>query len=252
MMTHIKTDRYIKTCGGRIMIDENGHELICFNSLDSLIAEISKDACAELRKALEQAQKRIAELEAQTPAQQENKCDSCGSYKTELQLHCNDCGKNEEFCDSHCTWLDHHQDCKLINGLTQEQTDRTMSVKGLSQSAQPIEPAGKNEYGLDVGYFREKLSLIIRDIGCYKPDEMYRELSRLANVLETIPADQAQQPVQEPVATLLLGGIDGDEYGDCEIDWLDMKKIEAMQERLVHGSYPVSIPLYTKPATQGE
>ena len=64
MMTHIKTDRYIKTCGGRIMIDENGHELICFNSLDSLIAEISKDACAELRKALEQAQKRIAELEA--------------------------------------------------------------------------------------------------------------------------------------------------------------------------------------------
>lgn len=66
--------------------------------------------------------------------------------------------------------------------------------------AQPIEPAGKNEYGLDVGYFREKLSLIIRDIGCYKPDEMYRELSRLANVLETIPSDPPQQPAQEPAA----------------------------------------------------
>lgn len=47
--------------------------------------------------ALEQAQKRIAELEAQTPA-------------------------------------------TLINGLTQEEADRTMSVKGLSHSAQPIEP----------------------------------------------------------------------------------------------------------------
>ena len=62
-MTHIKTDRYIKTCGGRIMIDENGRELICFNSLDSLIAEISKDACAELRTALEQAQQDLQFVE---------------------------------------------------------------------------------------------------------------------------------------------------------------------------------------------
>lgn len=47
-----------------------------------------------------------------------------------------------------------------------------------------------NEYGLDVNYFKNKLSLLVRDIDCYKPEELYRELSRLANVV----ASQAQQP----------------------------------------------------------
>lgn len=40
-----------------------------------------------------------------------------------------------------------------------------------------------NEYELDVNYFKEKLSLILRDIGCYRPEEMHRELSRLADVV---------------------------------------------------------------------
>lgn len=51
-----------------------------------------------------------------------------------------------------------------------------------------------NEYGLDVSYFKGKLSLILRDVANYTPDEMYRELTRMASVLETLPpASQAQQ-----------------------------------------------------------
>lgn len=42
-----------------------------------------------------------------------------------------------------------------------------------------------NEYGLDVDYFKKKLELILRDVGNYTPDEMYRELSRLADVTGT-------------------------------------------------------------------
>ena len=39
-----------------------------------------------------------------------------------------------------------------------------------------------NKYGLDVDYFRKKLEGILRDIKRYAPDEMYRELTKLANV----------------------------------------------------------------------
>jgi len=39
-----------------------------------------------------------------------------------------------------------------------------------------------NEYGLDANYFKNKLSLIARDADNYTPDEMYRELTRLAEV----------------------------------------------------------------------
>lgn len=38
----------------------------------------------------------------------------------------------------------------------------------------------KNEYGLDVSYFENKLKLVVRDIARYTPDELHRELSRLA------------------------------------------------------------------------
>ena len=71
----------------------------------------------------------------------------------------------------------------------------------LEQAAVPAQvdtPKGKNDFGLDARYFHKKLFLILRDIGSYKPKEMYQELLRLANSLETIPADQPQQPAQEP------------------------------------------------------
>ena len=40
--------------------------------------------------------------------------------------------------------------------------------------------SSKNEYGLDVGYFECKLSLVLRDISRYEPHELARELARLS------------------------------------------------------------------------
>lgn len=42
----------------------------------------------------------------------------------------------------------------------------------------------KNEYGLDVDYFKNKLSLIVRDIHYFTPEELKRELEKLIGVLE--------------------------------------------------------------------
>jgi len=41
-----------------------------------------------------------------------------------------------------------------------------------------------NCYGLDAHYFKEKLSLIVRDINSYTPEELKRELEKLVNVLD--------------------------------------------------------------------
>jgi len=54
-----------------------------------------------------------------------------------------------------------------------------------------MKPKGKNSFGLDAAYFHGKLSLIVRDISHYTPDEMYRTLTRLADVVK---------PAQEPVS----------------------------------------------------
>lgn len=43
-----------------------------------------------------------------------------------------------------------------------------------------VEPKGQNEFGLDARYFHEKLSLIVRDIDKFTPDEMARALLRLS------------------------------------------------------------------------
>jgi len=43
----------------------------------------------------------------------------------------------------------------------------------------------KNEYGLDVSYFKKKLKLIVRDADRYTPDEMARELLRLSSAAST-------------------------------------------------------------------
>jgi len=40
----------------------------------------------------------------------------------------------------------------------------------------------KNEYGLDTSYMAENLGRILRDIERYRPDEMERALTRLADV----------------------------------------------------------------------
>ena len=38
----------------------------------------------------------------------------------------------------------------------------------------------KNSFGLDVHYFRKKLQVILNDIELYSPEELHRELGRLA------------------------------------------------------------------------
>lgn len=50
-------------------------------------------------------------------------------------------------------------------------------------------------------------------------------------------------PEGEPLATLILGGIEGDELGDNDIE-LHTKLIEALQDKLVRTSNPVYVPLY--------
>jgi len=61
------------------------------------------------------------------------------------------------------------------------------------QAAQSQQPKGKNQYGLDARYFHSALSSILRNIESYTPDEMYRSLSRLVDVLSTVPAPTMSQ-----------------------------------------------------------
>ena len=42
----------------------------------------------------------------------------------------------------------------------------------------------KNEYGLDAAYFKDKLSLIVRDVHYFTPEELKWELEKLVSVLE--------------------------------------------------------------------
>ena len=43
----------------------------------------------------------------------------------------------------------------------------------------------KNEYGLDVDYFKRYFELMVRDVSMYRPDEMARSLSRMALVADS-------------------------------------------------------------------
>ncbi|GLX85064.1 hypothetical protein tloyanaT_13160 [Thalassotalea loyana] len=50
----------------------------------------------------------------------------------------------------------------------------------------------KNEYGLDDHYFAKKLGLVLRDVKHYTPDEMFRELTALAEVAKRQAAEQRE------------------------------------------------------------
>jgi hypothetical protein len=51
---------------------------------------------------------------------------------------------------------------------------------------------------------------------------------------------------EKPIATLILGGIDCGEYTEIDIDFIDLKAAESLQEKLVKNSDSVRIPLYIK------
>lgn len=42
--------------------------------------------------------------------------------------------------------------------------------------------SGKNEFDLDVGYFERKMAAIVKDLEDYTPEELHRELLKLAEV----------------------------------------------------------------------
>ena len=63
---------------------------------------------------------------------------------------------------------------------------------------------------------------------------------------------QAQQHTnQEPLLTLILGGIEGDEYAENDVEW-HTKAVEALQEKLVRGSDAIFVPLYMQSQAQQE
>jgi len=42
----------------------------------------------------------------------------------------------------------------------------------------------KNEYGLDIDYFKRYFELMVRDVANYTPDEMARSLARMSVVAD--------------------------------------------------------------------
>jgi len=69
---------------------------------------------------------------------------------------------------------------------------------------------------------------------------------RTADPAKAIEHDRSgeSKQVQEPLALLTLGGIDGDEYGDNDLEVVSSKALEELQERLVHGQDPVVLELF--------
>ena len=63
-----------------------------------------------------------------------------------------------------------------------------------------------NRYGLDSDYLTKNFNLLLRDIGNYKPDEMYRVLtvlrSAINNVSDNVIADQRSEVLDEAIEAI--------------------------------------------------
>lgn len=107
-------------------------------------------------------------------------------------------------------------------------------------------PKGINQYGLDASYFYGKLSMLLRDIRNYKPDEMARSLARLSitadeKVLSETEFTQAQQDykamceelvillkeIREDISRVQIG-----RYCDLEVSLLKISKAIAKAEKI--------------------
>lgn len=64
---------------------------------------------------------------------------------------------------------------------------------------------------------------------------------KIFNLLDAAPEVKTQ-----PIGTLILGGIVGNEYGEIDID-LKSKALEALQEELVSSENPVVLKVYAHP-----
>ncbi|MBE8232382.1 MAG: hypothetical protein HAW67_01510 [Endozoicomonadaceae bacterium] len=56
-----------------------------------------------------------------------------------------------------------------------------------------------NQYGLNVDYNKRKLESILKDINCYTPDELSRELARLAVTADKSVLQEAEFNMLIPV-----------------------------------------------------
>lgn len=64
-----------------------------------------------------------------------------------------------------------------------------------------------NQYGLDADYFRRKLERVLRDVNSYRPDEMARELARMARTADEAVLREPEfalvaQTEQQPMAAV--------------------------------------------------
>lgn len=76
----------------------------------------------------------------------------------------------------------------------------------------------------------------------FKAFRLGHDLSgKIFNLLEAAPEVKTQ-----PIGTLILGGIVGNEYDEIDID-LKSKALEALQEELVSSENPVVLKVYAHP-----
>lgn len=62
----------------------------------------------------------------------------------------------------------------------------------LTAAPSPEQPKPRNRYGVDAPYFHGKLSIILRDMESYTPDELARSLARLALVADKDVLDESE------------------------------------------------------------
>lgn len=81
----------------------------------------------------------------------------------------------------------------------------------------------------------------------FKAFRLGHDLSgKIFNLLEAAPEVKTQ-----PIGTLILGGIVGNEYDEIDID-LKSKALEALQEELVSSENPVVLKVYAHPPAAPE
>lgn len=83
-------------------------------------------------------------------------------------------------------------------------------------------------------------------IAAANPAVTLKLLKRLARVEARV---LELETMGEPLATITLGGIDGDEYDNIDIDIISSKRLELMQRELVWTDDPVLVNLYARPDT---
>lgn len=87
----------------------------------------------------------------------------------------------------------------------------------------------------------------VNDMPIGRENFMLREIADLRAALAAAPLPQVQpSEALEALATITLGGIEGDELGDIDIEIIDKARVEALQYQMVRTDAPVFVTLYAK------